>query len=360
MAEQRIYTIKNSRFKRACLKGFSIEDGVLRINGCKKASCYLAALDGTEKDQSWGRVHICAEFTGLVSLQINAMAFNEKVVKIQKTTMDIEAFFQNEAIEDEKKEELFEIFGGIRAKQQKECLLYSLKGRYLWIAVTAEGEGSGSIEAVKVYQKGDEFMDVFPEIYQERNSFFHRYLSVFSAIYQDFGHKLGHIYELFDPDTAPPGHLLKLAGWLGLDVKGDFLDEKALRALVKQAYSLNKYKGTKMALERVIEIVLGERAIIKEKCIEKEYISKGDGKKEQEQKEDIIILIKTEVEQKKRASLLFLLEQFKPIKCSMRIIFLKKGERMDGQSYMDINAMTAEPAFGSLDSGQTEQNVKMK
>lgn len=370
MAEQRIYTIKNNRFKGAFIKGFSIKNDTLqiKINNGEKAFCYLTALDGAEENQKWGRIQIHAELMGHLNLQIHAMALNEKSVKIQGTDMqqgtgmqqeinlDIEKFFGNDAIENGKKEELFELLGGIRTKQQKECLLYSLKGRYLWIALTVEGEGIGEIQSVKVYQKGDDFMEVFPEIYQERNSFFHRYLSVFSAVYQDFGCELEHICELFDPDTAQYKELLELAGWLGLNVKGDFLEEATLRALIKQAYFLNKYKGTKAALQRVLEIVLGEPAIIREKCIEAHI----QNEKEQRQKEDIVILIKTEVEQKHKTGLLFLLEQFKPMKCSMRIIFLKQGGRMDEHTYMDINAMAEDSVFGYLDKGQTEQNIKMK
>lgn len=356
MAEQRVYTMKNNQFKNACFKGFFIKNNSLqvKINNEEKASCYLAALDGAKEDQNWGRIQIQAEITGHLSIQIRAMAFQGKTGRIQGKTLDIEKFLQDDLIEDKEKEELFELFGEICVKRQKECLLYSLKGRYLWIALTAEGEGEAKIHAVKVYQKGDDFMEVFPAVYQERNSFFHRYLSIFSAMYQDFGWKFEHIHTLFDPDTANPSQLFELAGWLGLDVRGDFLEEPILRALVKEAYQLNKYKGTKTALERVIEIVLGEPAIIREKCIEA-YMEQ-----EQKQEEDIVILIKTEVEAKKKTGLLFLLEQFKPMKCSMRIIFLKKGGRMDEHTYMDINAMVSDAAFGYLDSGQAGQDVKMK
>lgn len=358
MAEQRIYTMKDRKFRCACLKGFSIKNNVLQISlsNSEKASCYLAALDGAEENQSWGRIHIHGELTGHLSLQVHAMALNEKNMTIQGTKINVEDFFRDNTIADRKKEELFELSGGIAAKQQKDCLLYSLKGRYLWIALTVEGEGSGQIESVKVYQKGDDFMQVFPQIYQERNSFFHRYLSVFSAVYQDFDWELEHVYELFDPDTASYRQLLELAGWLGFDVRGDFLEESVLRKFIGQAYLLNKYKGTKVALQRVIELVLGEPAIIREKCMEA-HIQKEKG---QTQKEDIIILIKTEVDQKKKTGLLFLLEQFKPMKCSMRIIFLKKGGRMDTHTYLDVNAMTEDYTFGYLDNGQTEQNIKMK
>lgn len=134
MAEQRIYTIKNNRFKGAFIKGFSIKNDTLqiKINNGEKAFCYLTALDGAEENQKWGRIQIHAELMGHLNLQIHAMALNEKSVKIQGTDMqqgtgmkqeinlDIEKFFGNDAIENGKKEELFELLGGIRTKQQKE------------------------------------------------------------------------------------------------------------------------------------------------------------------------------------------------------------------------------------------------
>lgn len=353
MPAERIYTIRNSRLKRACFRGFSIQGDSLKIDGMQKASCYLAALDGAADDCGWGRVHIEASLNNHMHLQISAMACNQKRIEENGEIFDIEKFLTDKNIENQKKEELFEFFHGIRAENQRDCLLYSLKGRYLWIAIIVEGEGNGEIQEIKIYQNKDSFMDIFPEIYREQNSFFHRYLSIFSAVYQDFWQKTEHVYELFDPDTAPAELLPELAGWMGIDVKGDFLNEKALRTLVREAYTLNKYKGTRRSLERVIEIVLGERAVIKEKCRQKKYEAK-------EQAEDIVILIKTEVEERKKSRLLFLLEQFKPVKCSMQIIFLKKGGSMDGHTYTDINAMIEDKALGYLDNGQTYQNFIIK
>lgn len=353
MPAERIYTIKNSRLKRACLRGFSIQEDSLKVDKTQKASCYLAALDGAVDDCRWGRVHIDALLNGHMHLKIGAMTCNQKRIEENGEIFDIEEFLTDKSIENQKKEKLFKFFHGIQTENQKDCLLYSLKGRYLWIAIGVEGEGNGEIQGIKIYQNKDTFMDIFPEIYREQDSFFHRYLSIFSTIYQDFQQKIEHIYELFDPDTAPAEFLPELAGWMGIDVKGDFLNEKALRTLVREAYILNKYKGTRSSLERVIEIVLGEQAVIKEKCRQKKNET---GK----QAEDIIILVKAEVEERKKARLLFLLEQFKPVKCSMRVIFLKKGGCMDGHTYTDMNAMIEDKALGYLDNGQIYQNLIIK
>ena len=55
--------------------------------------------------------------------------------------------------------------------------------------VEVMGEGV-SIGNIRVEAPGDNFMQTFPEVYREKNSFFHRYLSVYSSIYNDFQEKL--------------------------------------------------------------------------------------------------------------------------------------------------------------------------
>lgn len=357
MAEGRVYTIRNSLLKRACLKGMELKETslIFRENYGKKKSCYLTALDSGIEACLWGRLHVQAILKGRLNISIRIMARNEKVIAIQDKSFDMDEFLTDTHVEEALKEDLFLRSDGIFAENQTDCLLYRLKGRYLWVGITVEGEGSGYIDLVKVYQKGDNFMDTFPEIYRERNSFFHRYMSIFSTIYNDFQWDIEHISELFNPDTSPPGLLPVFAEWMGFDVKGGFLDEQVLRLLVKEAYSLNRIKGTRKALERITEIVLGEKAIILEKNKMEEYNKKG-----LKEVYDIILLVRTEVEQDKRTKLKFLFEQFKPIRCSMKILFLRKGGNMDVHTYMDMNAMIEDGTEGCFDRGQTYQNIKLE
>ena len=76
-------------------------------------------------------------------------------------------------------------------------------------------------------------------------SFFHRYMSIYSTLYMDFQEKIDNVADFLDINTAPAQLLPIFCGWMGLDVSGDFLTEDRLRTLVKEAYQLNRTKGTR-------------------------------------------------------------------------------------------------------------------
>lgn len=354
MPEGRTYTIRQNRLEKAGLTNMAAEKDHLCFRGKGQFSCWLPALDSAIEDCPWGRLKLQMSLHGQFMVTVRAAALNEREICRNGQEMNFDEYLADENRSASEKEQFFSDAGGICERNKKDLLLYQLTGRYLWINITLEGEGSGEIILIKIYQKGDNFMDTFPEVYQERDSFFHRYLSVFSSIYNDFQRDIDHVQNYFDPDAAPKEMLPVLAGFMGLDVTGDFLEEKVLRALVKNAYSLNKIKGTREALLRVTEIVLGEKAVILEKCRQKTYHGW------QQVDADITVLIKTQVEQKKKARLMFLLEQFKPARCSMKILFLKKGGSMDRHTYMDMNAMILDGDTGRMDTGQNYQNLIIK
>lgn len=334
-----VYTIKKQRLVRQ-------PDG---------KSWFLQALDGAEDDSTWDRLIIDYEWTGRADVKISVVSMNQKEIRWKDTVVDLDDLLCGGTLSTEEKLKFMQAAGGFQEENKKDILLYRLRGRYLWIAISMEGEGEGWVNGMKVYQKEDDFLDTFPEIYRERNSFFHRYLTIFSALYHEFQGDIDQFYKNFQPDTAPAEMLPVLAEWLGINLQGGFLKEDVMRKLAKNAYALNRIKGTKKAMEQVIRIVLGESPVILEK-------NKGESyeRKKNTEESDITILIKTQVEQKEKAGLVFLLEQFKPFGCTMRLIFLKHGGRMDGHTYLDMNAMIEDGTVGYLDMERPGQNIILK
>lgn len=314
MPQERVYTINNVPLNKKP----------------SKKQRWFKVIDGAEDDCLWGRLSIKGTFSARLNITVMAAAINDRY-----------------ALNDEKTEDFILKSGGITVSNSTDLLLYKLSGRYLWIGIILEGEGEGKVDYIRVYQKGDNFMDTFPEVYRERGGFFHRYLSVFSAIYNDFDRDIQDTCRILSPDTAPLELLPVLAEWMGLDVKGGFLKETVLRNLVKEGYSLLKYKGTKRALERVTEIVLGKKAVILEKCKMQEYT-----KNARHEQSDIVVMTDSEVVPEQRPKLRFLLEQFKPVKCTMKIMFLVKRSKSDSHIYMDMNAVIEDGQEGYLDKGQ--------
>lgn len=263
----------------------------------------------------------------------------------------------------EHKEALFTANEEVEFVNKSDVLLYELEGRYLWIYIEVQGIGEGNISNLRITLPGDNFMKTFPEVYQDYGSFFHRYLSVFSSIYNDFQTDIEHIADKLDIDTAPAEMLPIFAGWLGVDVSGNFLGEVKLRSFVKEIYQLNRYKGTKQVLERLAQIVLEEKVLVGEKnMVEERTATKKQvntitlyGKTPY----DVTILVRNYVEEQKKSQLFFLLQQFVPIRCRLNIVYLQDNGVLDSYCYLDMNAKVYQKEQAILDQNNSLENYRV-
>jgi phage tail-like protein len=219
-----------------------------------------------------------------------------------------------------------------------DILLYEQKGRYLWICLEAIGTGA-EFSDFCVYVPGDNFFQTFPEVYRQNGEFFHRYISVFSSMYNDLQDRINSVPELLDLDTAPPEILLMIAGWLGLETDGDFFSDEQLRALLKITSELIKIKGTRRAVEQIIGIFIDEPFYI----IENEH---GEP-------HCFTVLINRTADEKLHSRLLFLINQFKPLRTKAIIIFAGDTDAVDSGCYLDVNAKIVKITPGVLDRATT-------
>jgi len=352
------YSIKKNRIQGGYHPGFDmLEDGTLvSIPGEASHSLYLKAIDSAVFDSSWGRLKFRAACSENMVLYLYAIALNEDSFYRQGRPVRIEDFLCDSGESPSIKKEFLRKVEAVRFVNQKDMLLYQLHGRYLYLVLEAVGEGECRIWDMKADLKGDPFMDTFPEIYRERNGFFHRYLSVFSSIYQDFQEDIEKLPELLNLDTCPEKLLPIYGRWLGIDVGNDFLDARILRPLVKEAYRLNRMKGTKAALERIAEIVLGAPVLVAERNVIEDYIDKEQlaefDRLYGHSIYDVTILVQEPIPEVVKSQLLFLLEQFKPLRSRLHVVHLKKDGILDSYSYLDMNARISSPGTGSLDGKQ--------
>jgi len=351
--ELHVYKIKENRFKRSFLSGFNIaendslvtdEEGFRHVFICN-------AIDGGAADAEWGRLKFNLKLGEEMVLTVYAAALDERYIE--------ERLFDEKTDIAEKKR-IMENVDAEKKVNSSDMLLFNLRGRYLYLVFDIIGRGKAQIDGIKVSTSDDMIMDTMPELYSD-NDFFRRYLAVFSSMSIDFQEKIMHIDDLFDVDKAPRAFLPHLAGWMGIDVSGDFLEEDRLRLLVKEAYYLNKMKGTKAAFERLTEIVLGEKAIVLEKNVFREYSQISDKNTYDalygELPYDVTMLIKTYVPENQKSQLVFLLNQFKPVRCRLMIRFLDGSGEVDRHSYLDMNACVQEYTSASLDSRQSSDDM---
>lgn len=318
------YRIKENRLKKAYIKNGNI---------------YLQPIDSLRDEAEWGRLHYNAITEGNVACIIYAAASD----KLIQPDTESEGGYRR----------MLESLGAKRLVQQNDSMLYDLQGRYLYLAFTYTGDGTVDFKDMYVDRKGDRFMETFPRVYQERGKFFHRYLSIMSTIYDDFNTEIDNLPKLLNLDTCNPELLSVYAGWLGIDIGDGFLAENVLRELVKNAYQLNKMKGTRKCLEMITEILLGSKAVIVERNSTEDYMPK-------EQIEsfnrlygtslfDVTVMIEERLDECRRSQLEFIIKQFIPIRCSLRIVELNRSGLLDSYSYLDVNARVYQSYDGVLD-----------
>lgn len=367
MAEYRKYSIKRNRFKRSFLKGLeAAEEQELRCVPDVYRKVFICdSIDGIEESAKWGRFHLEYTLDEDMVVTTYAVALDQKEIPWNGGYISLDSFFKDSEITIEEKIRMFKSLEAKKDINQKDILLYDLEGRYLFLCIEVIGLGNGIIKNLFVNNQGDIFLDTFPEVYREYGSFFHRYMSIYSTLYMDFQEKIDNVADFLDIDTAPVELLPIFCGWMGLDVSGDFLTEDRLRTLVREAYQLNRSKGTRDTLHRVCEIVLGEKVLILEKNVIRENTQAetykiyedlyGDGVY------DVTILIHTFVPENQKSQLEFLLNQFKPIRSRLRIKFLDQKDSLDGHVYMDMNAHIMDTRNVALDErAGLDGNIMLK
>ena len=347
------YTIKNNRLKKAGMFGVELQDdGQLYLTQETQRHIYFPVIDSAENDARWGRLSFETDITESMVVYTYAVAINEDKMGITSDAPSISDILCSDTTLDKEKKQMLLNAGAIRSVDKDDILLYDLEGRYLYICMDIIGEGEGTISHISIDRQGDNFMDTFPAIYQERGSFFHRFKSVFSSIYNDFEAEIDELPRLLDPDTAPVELLPIYGQWLGLDLSGDFLSEEMLRCFVREGYKLNRMKGTRACLERVIEIVMGERAIILEQNTIKSYLEDGeisDLNLQDGSIFDVNILIKKRLSDTDRHQLLHLIRQFVPLRSRIHLIRLKDSGILDTDIYLDMNAVLSDESYGVFD-----------
>lgn len=359
MQRKRRYTLCESKLAMAYYEGFTQSGDTLfavcNANNEGRHFVIFNRFRSYERGTKWGRFHCRSQLFVSSMLKIYAFAVDAKETEAEEWN----CYFHDSGVSWAEKRTYFEQ-NGIQYVNHEDVLLYTLVGEYLWIAVEIDdGEiNKGSVEWIKemfLDSQGDNFMWTFPEIYQSEGGFFHRYMSIFSSMYQDMSDQIANMEKAFDLDTTPIEVLLELAGWLGFAVERDFLDEFMLRSLIKEIYALNRIKGTKEVIRKLIKLALGEEAVIVERnrlegCFSEET-------RETYQRlygtsiQDVTILLKRSGSERLQAQMIYLLNQFKPARSHIRLVFCPSRSSLDTYCYLDYNAVLSVKGEGSMDDG---------
>jgi len=358
----RKYSIGKNRILKGFMAGFTLtSEGVLRtLDGQSRHTLILGHIDSAEQDTVWGRLAFEFSAANDMVLVTRAFASNELEFIKNGSITKFDDFLLDKNVPLSDKEKLFAAVGASRISDADDILLYDQKGRYLWIFIDVYGAGEASVSNIRLMLPGDVFMRTFPEIYQKEGDFFHRYLSIFSSLYNDFQELIDSVDKLLDIDTAPEGLLPLFAEWLGIEVDGGILDSACLRKLIANAYPLLRVKGTKEAIMGIVRILTDDEAYI----VEQRSLRSDSLPEDREPFEalygkspyEFTILINRKADEKLRSRLLLLVNQFKPAQSRVKIVFLGETCRLGSYCYLDVNARIADIGCGALDDGKSALN----
>lgn len=342
----RRYSFQESRFRRSTIQGFEwAEQGRLLLTGNRdRHLIFLPPLDSGSKNSRWGRFSLKTMLPKDAVCTVYAVAVNDR---------DLLPLSEQIPVNDKKKWMQQE---GISAAGSRDILLYELSGQYLWCCIEVSATGKGWISEIFVEIPGDNFMAAFPEIYQDEAGFFHRYLSIFSTMYNEFQKQIDDTWRYLDLAEAPAPLLVLYAKWLGLSIESEILEEEILRRLVRNLYSLYQIKGTKKAIRELVKILLDKECIV----VERNRLGSGLSAREAEiinslygrGMQDITLMINRKAEEKMQAQLMFFLNQFIPVRCRLNLVFYGECSNMDSYCYLDRNARLHITPKGSLDQNK--------
>lgn len=387
MAQMMRYRIGSRRMRKALLEGMKVEEeGVLCLVGNGIHRVFFQALDHHELCRQFGQFHMDWQLPEESLCRVYALVQDSKNYQGIESQEDLDIYLTSPKISSEEKKEYFRRQGALVSVNAKDVLLYEKSGRYLWLLLevvlnqTANDGVNGQnteecrfkVFDLQVINPGDNFMQTFPEIYQETGNFFHRYLSIFSTIYRQIQERIDHLEELLDLDTAPQELLPMYGKWLGIDCSGGFLRSESLRALLKEADSLNRSKGSRQALIRLVELMTGEIPIIVERITlegdltyqnkDKNRRQTANRKKEQieiynrlygDSEMDVSVLILKELAEAEKMQLEFLMAQFKPVRSRVHVITLEQAAILDSHCYLDHNAQITTADLAMLDDNSS-------
>lgn len=308
MERMNSYTIDSSRWIRSLVKGGKqIEEGKLAVE-TEAGICHIffPPLPGMKTGEQWGRIHIEAEFPKRAVWRVWAAAYDQIQGKAplpfteSKSIEERSAYFKNSSI--------------LVGTNCRDALLFDVKGRFLWIYIEIENGGGGVIHKVQVLCPGDNFLSSFPEVYRLPGSFFHRYLTIFSSIYN-------RVQKEIDRCS---------------------MEETILRIMGEQKETAKEFgwlrgrKGTGRAVLKVTELLGYKDAVLAE-----------------QETKGLLFLTEAWDEEKDRG-LNLLLNQFLPAGYPLRTIYEGTPCSMDDTAYLDLGIKIAGIPEARLNMGCRE------
>ena len=328
-------------YKRAlvqgCVQGFKADDALSLHLENPAGGAWFAAFDTQDEESTYNRLVVDGDFSG-VKLEILAAVAPAAPTEKMAMLMTL---------------------AHVREVNRPDILLHDLVGRWIFlcVAVVPQDGGNAVLRGVHLEFPRYSFTQYFPEIYQQ-DDFFRRYIAIFQSLYLDLEHRVEEIPLMLDYTCAPDEQVEALAAWLGIDTAGGIFGPEQMRILIKESALYQGGKGTRSALEGVVELACGVRPRIVE------YFQWGklpmsaarrrlyENLYGTDSNTFCVILDLTNRDTPlpvNQAQLENLIRAYSPLGAQHKLVFLRPCSYTDNHCYLEVNSCLSTPEKAAVD-----------
>lgn len=345
--------------------GLSAESGGLALRKAGKGVYASFALDTLEKETVWHRLRMTAAIPGNTLLRMYLYCSDDDRLPAGFGPPDEECrlddWLADPAVTADEREHFFAACAQRSCENPQDLLLYDLTGRYLWFCLVffSYGGETLSVGSLQLEFPRIAFIDYLPQVYRGAdsvNSFLARFISVFQSVYVDLEDDIDLAPTRLDPAVAPPEFLYWLAE--GLAVSDCFLwTEQKLRALLRNAVRLYRMKGTKQAVQEVIQLYTDQKPLIIEQFeTASSELWKADGETLQRlyggSSHTVTVLMPHgERGPDEYAKIYRVIDKFKPVDAICNLVFLENAMILGRHCYLGVNSRIGRSEELVLDAG---------
>lgn len=349
-------------YKRALLAGCThnlkaTDDLALALRRPLKQGAYITRVfDTYDPDGTYNRLIVEGNFEG-AKLEVIAAVSDYDQVVIEDELTNLEEYLSNPKVDPISKAAVLQGMRHVRMVNTKDILLHSLQGRYIWVyvGISPAEKAACRLEGIRLEFPRETFLDYFPEIYGQ-NDTFDRFVAILQSLYLDIENKVETLPGLLDYESAPENIVLDLAAWLGLDNNGGMFSTEQMRHIIRNIEVLQGGKGTRAALEQMIELATG----VKPRIIEQFQLYSVPASRTRRAHYDklygqgpncfCIILDLTGKQVDINYALLDrLIRRYSPIGTIHKLVVLGSNSHLDMHCYLDVNGVLSTPETASAD-----------
>lgn len=302
----------------------------------------------------------------LLEQEINGAGWHKFVIKseVPADTQILFSYSVFKSMSDERKNESIceKCIGPVSLNDGTTSMLIRGEGRYLRFKAELIGtpQSAPRLGSVQVFFGNESYLDYLPEIYRDdekSGEFLGRFLDLYQTFLSESEQTIEQFPGYLDIDATSGEFLRWLADWFAIPFVPDWPIEK-LRRLLKKLPYLYRLRGTRSAIEAIIEIVVGCKplAIVESfryQSLQDEELRRtfqnvyGNGPYHF----SVLFRPESSINTQQMDMLKLMLDNEVPAHVSPHYVQLEDVTILDGHVYLGINSRIGMPKPTGLDQG---------